>query len=183
MTGPDGEALRVTALAAPGGVAPGEGRLWIGTSSGAYSLPLSALAGAGRKVAAWHPLVFGDPPASTDVVTALADMGDGNGDGAVAGTDDGGLVRLGPRGEVAAVRLTEALANQVNPGAAAGAGPALAFGTQGGGLLLVRAREEALEVARPEGLAGAAVSAVAADRTGWLVGTADGRVVRVRCPE
>lgn len=194
-TGPDGEALRVTALVAGrrsmpepkdpfASLSKGERteaagvRLWIGTPSGAYSLDLAELA-AGHPAAAWRPLVFGEPPAATNVVTALAVLGDA----AVAGTDDGGLVRLGPRGEVSAVRFADALANQVNPGAAAASGSTLAFGTQGGGLLLVRARGPGLEVRRPSGLEGAAVSAVTAGEAGWLVGTADGRVLRVACPE
>ena len=178
-TGPDGEALRVTALAARPDQDGGTGRLWVGTAAGAYSLELAEL-GTGRPAtAAWRPLVFGEPPAATNVVTALAVLGDV----AVAGTDDGGLARIGPHGEVSAVRFADALANQVNPGAAAASGSTLAFGTQGGGLLLVRARGAGLEVRRPSGLDGVAVSAVAAGETGWLVGTADGRVLRVACPE
>lgn len=178
-TGPDGEALRVNALAARPDQDGGTGRLWVGTATGAYSLELAELAAHRPAAAAWRPLVFGDPPAATNVVTALAVLGDA----AVAGTDDGGLARIGPHGEVAAVRFADALANQVNPGAAAASGSTLAFGTQGGGLLLVRARGAGLEVRRPSGLDGVAVSAVAAGETGWLVGTADGRVLRVACPE
>lgn len=187
-TGPDGEALRVTALAAGrsptgsaragrnGPLAAARSRLWIGTSAGAYSVDLEDLTAA--TPAAWHPLVFGDPPAATNVVTALAVLGDA----AVAGTDDGGLVRIGPRGEISAVRFADSVANQVNPGAAATSGSALAFGTQGGGLLLVRARGVGLELRRPSGLENAAVSATAADEESWIIGTPDGRVLRVACP-
>jgi ligand-binding sensor domain-containing protein len=174
---PDGEPLRVNALAAPQGSAPDAARLWIGTAAGAYSVPLASLASPEPR-AAWHPLVFGDPPASTNVVTALAALGDA----AVAGTDDGGLVRIGPGGQVSATHLADALANQVNPGAASAAGPLIAFGTQGGGLLLARARGAKLEILRPSGLEGAAVSAVRADGGRWLVGTSDGRVLRIACP-
>ena len=171
--GPDGEALRVTALAGSA-----TGRLWIGTSSGVYSLDLGQLP-PGRATAAWYPLVFGDPPSSTDVVTALADLGGA----AVAGTDDGGLARVGARGEVSAVRFADALANQVNPGAAAASGSALAFGTQGGGLLVALERGGHLDVRRASGLEELAVSAVARTGDAWLVGTAEGKVLRVRCPE
>ena len=86
--GPDGEILRVTALAATGD------HVWIGTPDGVYEVraPLRAQA------ALWHPLVFGSPGATSNVVTALALAGDG----VVAGTDDGGLVFVDDRGVDAA---------------------------------------------------------------------------------
>jgi hypothetical protein len=190
-TGPSGEPLRVTALAASGG------QLWIGTSSGAYSLPLaSARAPLLARVARWHPLVFGEPPASTNVVTALAPLAGG----VLAGTDDGGAVRIREDGSVSAARLAEPRANEVNPGAAAaleaapGGGAGVLLGTQGGGLLLARASGEALSIAR---LARGEISAVhvlrqAQDERGagderdagssFLVGAADGAVLSGSCP-
>lgn len=172
-TGPAGEPLRVTALAAS------STRLWIGTASGAYALPLAAVeAPLLQRTARWHPLVFGEPPAETNVVTALAVVGGA----VVAGTDDGGLVRIAEDGGAACARFDDARANEVNPGAAASLGGAAAFGTQGGGLLLVRAPPGALEVARPGGLARGEISAVAPEGAGALVGTAEGAVLRLACP-
>jgi hypothetical protein len=169
-TGPAGEPLRVTALAAAGGL------LWIGTASGAYTLPLAAVeAPLLQRTARWHPLVFGEPGAETNVVTALAPLGGG----VVAGTDDGGVVRLDASGEVAALRFADARANEVNPGAAAAIAGAALLGTQGGGLLLVRAG--ALDVVRPRGLARGEISAVAPTAGGALVGDAEGSVRGVRC--
>jgi ligand-binding sensor domain-containing protein len=171
--GPSGEPLRVTALVAAAS------RLWIGTASGAYSLPLATLeAPLLSREARWHPLVFGDPAAETNVVTALAPLADG----AVAGTDDGGIVRLRADGGVTALRFTDARANEVNPGAAAaGAGGAALLGTQGGGLLVARARGPAVEALRVEGLGRTEVSAVGSAGDEILVGTAAGVVSELRC--
>jgi hypothetical protein len=171
--GPSGEPLRVTALAA------GASRLWIGTASGAYSLPVATLeAPLLSREARWHPLVFGDPAAETNVVTALAPLADG----AVAGTDDGGIVRLRADGGVTALRFTDARANEVNPGAAAvEPGGAALLGTQGGGLLVARARGAAVEASRVGGLGRAEASAVALAGDGILVGTAAGVVSELRC--
>jgi ligand-binding sensor domain-containing protein len=172
-TGPSGEPLRVTALAA------GATRLWIGTASGAYSLPLaSAEAPLLARTARWHPLVFGDPPAETNVVTALAPLAGG----ALAGTDDGGVVRLGDDGAVSALRFADARANEVNPGAAAAAqGGAVLAGTQGGGILLVRPEGAGLAGLRLAALGRAEASALRAEGEQILVGTADGTVREVRC--
>jgi hypothetical protein len=172
-TGPSGEPLRVTALAA------GAATLWIGTASGAYSLPLaSATAPLLARTARWHPLVFGDPPAETNVVTALAPLVDG----AVAGTDDGGVVRLGEGGAVAALRFAEPRANEVNPGAMAPAsGGAILAGTQGGGVLRVRAEGAGLAAVRLDAPGRAEASALHADGERVLVGAAGGTVSEVRC--
>jgi ligand-binding sensor domain-containing protein len=169
--GPAGERLRVTALAA------GPTALWIGTASGAYVLTLSSLEaplGAPR-TARWHPLVFGDPPAETNVVTALVPLGAG----AVAGTDDGGVVRLREDGGSSAVRFADARANEVNPGAAAAAGGAAVLGTQGGGALVLRRERDATSAARLAALGHAEVSAVSGDGDRILVGLADGSVQEV----
>jgi hypothetical protein len=172
-TGPSGEPLRVTALAA------GAARLWIGTASGAYSLPLAAVeAPLLARTARWHPLVFGDPPAETNVVTALAPLADG----ALAGTDDGGVVRLGEGGAVTALRFADPRANEVNPGAAVPApGGGVLAGTQGGGVLLVRPAGAALSAVRLAALGRAEASALRAEGERVLVGGADGAVVEVRC--
>jgi hypothetical protein len=170
--GPSGEPLRVTALAASGS------HLWIGTSSGAYSLPLAtAAAPLLARAARWHPLVFGDPPAETNVVTALAPLGDG----AVVGTDDGGVVRVRGDGGVAALRFADARANEVNPGAAAAVAGAAAIGTQGAGVLLVRAEGDGLSAVRLASPGRAEVSAVHATGERVLAGTAGGRVIELRC--
>jgi ligand-binding sensor domain-containing protein len=173
--GPGGEPLRVTALAASAT------RLWIGTASGAYSLPLATLeAPLLARTARWHPLVFGSPPAETNVVTALASLADG----ALAGTDDGGVVRLGDGGAVSALRFADPRANEVNPGAAVAApGGAVLAGTQGGGVLLVRPAGAALAAERLQALARAEVSALRTDGARVLAGTAQGAVLEVRCAE
>jgi ligand-binding sensor domain-containing protein len=175
LLGGDDASPRVNALAA------GRSALWIGTPAGALAVPLGsdgALAGPAR----WIPLVFGVPAgatgARTDVVTALAPLGDG----ALAGTDDGGLVRLGPDGGVAALRLAGARDNDVNPGAMLADGERVLAGTQGGGLLAVDLSAGVLAVRRPEATAALAISAVARGSSGWLAGTSDGRVLELRCP-
>jgi ligand-binding sensor domain-containing protein len=139
--GPEGEPLRVTALAAS------DERLWIGTAEGVYALstPLRA------EVASWHPLVFGAPAASTNVVTALALLDDG----VLAGTDDGGLVRV-TIGGVQALPFGDARANDVNPG-------------------LVRFAPSGLVAARPRDWPRARVSAVAAGGR-LYVGTEEGEL-------
>ncbi|HLL55148.1 MAG TPA: hypothetical protein VK447_16450, partial [Myxococcaceae bacterium] len=119
--GPDGEGIRVTALALSGDT------LWIGSPNGAYSLPVRTLRQVSAPVARWHPLVFGEEPADTNVVLSLAPLGDG----VVAGTDNGGLVRLDAKGGVKALRFQEARANEANPGAFASADGTAFFGTQG----------------------------------------------------
>lgn len=164
------EPLRVTALAA------GVDALWIGTSDGVLAVSLAS-AVAGSAHARSIPLVFGEPPARTNVVVALAALGDR----AVAGTDDGGLVLVGRDGRVSALLLDVARANEVNPGAAAAFAGATALGTQGAGLLLARERAGRLEATRTAGLPSASVSALARDGDALLVGTDDGAVLRVRC--
>jgi hypothetical protein len=173
VAGPSGETLRVTALAA------GAARLWIGTTSGAYSLPLAtAESPLVARTARWQPLVFGEPPAETNVVTALAPVAGG----AVAGTDDGGVVRLGDDGAVSALRFVDARANEVNPGAAAAwPGGAAAIGTQGGGLLVVRARGPAVAAVRVGVIGRAEISALWASGERLLVATTSGQVSEVRC--
>lgn len=170
--GPAGEPIRVTALAASGG------RLWIGTPSGAYALPLAtARAPLLARTARWVPLVFGDPPAVTNVVTALAPLQGG----VVAGTDDGGVVRIREDGTVGAARFADPRANEVNPGAAAAGADGVLVGTQGGGVLLARARGSGLAVAR---IAPGEISALHAGHAGpeVLAGTADGAVLAGPCP-
>jgi hypothetical protein len=168
--GPAGEPLRVTALAASGGT------LWIGTASGAYSLPLATVeAPLLARTARWHPLVFGEPPAETNVVTALAPLADG----VVAGTDDGGVVRVGADGRVEAVRLHDPRANEVNPGAAAAVPGGALLGTQGGGVLHAAERQGRLDVRR---VAAGEVSALFADGAVLVAGRANGAVVAGPCP-
>jgi hypothetical protein len=171
--GPAGEPLRPTALAASGD------RLWIGTASGVYALSLRSLdAPLLARTASWHPLVFGEPGAETNVVTALAPL-DG---GVVAGTDDGGLVLVRADGRVAATRFADARANEVNPGAAAVApGGAVLAGTQGGGALVARTGAAGLDVLRAGGRVPLEISAVAPAAGGALLGVADGAVVRIAC--
>jgi len=153
--GPAGETLRVTALA------PTTAALYIGTADGVYRLarPLGS-----QVAAAWHPLVFGTPPAATNVVTALAPLGDG----VVAGTDDGGLV-LVSAAAVRALPFWEARANDVNPGALAPMGNGVVVGTEGAGLLALDPQAATVRRLGPR----AAVSAVAAGARLWF-GTADG---------
>jgi ligand-binding sensor domain-containing protein len=156
--GPDGEPLRVTALAAS------SARVWIGTATGVYALsrPLHA------EVARWYPLVFGVPPASTDVVTALVPLDDG----VLAGTDDGGLARVTVEG-VQALPFSDRRANDVNPGALARLGDGVFVGTEGAGLLRVAA--SGAVAARPRDWPRARVSAVAAGAR-LYVGTEEGEL-------
>ena len=170
VRGPMGDPIRVNALAVSGAI------LWLGSWDGAYSLPVAALPRVPPLAARWHPLVFGSPPAQTNVVTALAPLGDG----ALAGTDDGGLVRISPAG-IAAARFAEARANEVNPGAAVAFGAAAVVGTQGGGLLLASLEQGFLRVGRPRGWPEAQVSALRVTEAGLLVATTDGRVLSVEC--
>ncbi len=170
LKGPEGQLIRVAALAASGPL------LWIGTADGAFSVPVADLEG-GAAVARWQPLVFGDPPADTGVVTAIVPFGDG----ALAGTDDGGLVRLSPDGGVSAVRFSDPRANEVNPLAAARWGSGAIFGTQGGGLLHATFDGGAMAVGRPRGWPVPQVSALRAGPGGLFAGAADGRVLAVEC--
>jgi hypothetical protein len=163
---------RVTALAAGAEV------LWAGTSDGVLAVPLTA-ALSGRAAARWIPLVFGEPPARTNVVVALAPLGAG----AVAGTDDGGLVLVAPDGRASALLFDVARANEANPGAAAALPGAAALGTQGAGLLLARERGGRLTAARAAGFPSASASAVARDGDALLAGTEEGAVLRVRCDD
>jgi hypothetical protein len=172
VSGPGGEPLRVTALAATAT------SLWIGTSSGAYAVPIaSAAAPLLSRTARSVPLVFGEPPAETNVVTALAPLSGG----AVAGTDDGGVVRLDEGGPASALRFADPRANEVNPGAAAAFGAGALLGTQGGGVLLVTANGGGLAAARLDAPGRAAASALHVAGERILVGEAGGAVREVRC--
>ena len=140
--GPDGEILRVTAIAVDAT------RIWIGTPDGVYALraPLRA------QVAVWHPLVFGSPGASSNVVTALAAFADG----VVAGTDDGGLVLVDER-TVDARPFADRRANDINPGALVACDGRIFAGSEGAGLIALDAtRTHARKVGWP-----ARISAVA----------------------
>lgn len=141
--GPEGETLRITALAAAAD------RLWIGTPDGVYALALPAAA----RVAAWRPLVFGSPGASSNVVTALAPLGAG----VLAGTDDGGTVFVDDGG-VAARPFAERRANDVNPGALAPTRGGVFVGTEGAGLIALD--DTRTHARRLGGTGGARISAV-----------------------
>jgi hypothetical protein len=156
--GPEGEVLRVTALAV------GRQRLYIGTADGAYSLARPVH----REIARWHPLVFGDSPSQTNVVTALAPFGDD----ALAGTDDGGLVLVG---SAVAMPFTDVRANVVNAGAMAAHGAAIFIGTEGGGLIRIDAD---MAVARPTHFPATRISAIASAAR-LYVGTDTGEVFSV----
>jgi ligand-binding sensor domain-containing protein len=170
--GPSGETLRATALAATAA------RLWIGTPDGVYALPRPL--GATAPVARWHPLVFGTPPARTNVVTALAPFGDG----VLAGTDDGGVV-LVRDGGVAALPFADIPANDVNPGAMARTADAVFVGTEGAGLLRVDAALAA--ATRPRDLPATRISAVAvavvAGGAQLYAGTEEGELWRLAAPQ
>ncbi len=151
--GPEGETLRVTALAAT------RDRVWIGTSDGVYTIatPLR------RQVAQWRPLVFGTPAASTNIVTALV----ADGEGVVAGTDDGGIVFVDER-EAHASAFAARDADRINPGALARVGGITVVGSDAGLVSVDRGR--ARRFAR------GAVSTVAADAFTVWYGDDAGRV-------
>jgi ligand-binding sensor domain-containing protein len=153
--GPDGETLRVTALAATGD------HVWIGTPDGVYEVraPLHAQA------ALWHPLVFGSPGASSNVVTALALSGDG----VVAGTDDGGLVFVDDRG-VDARPFADRRANDINPGALVALDGRVFAGSEGAGLVALDATRAHARRVGPLGR----ISAVAVTRSQILFGSEEG---------
>ena len=161
--GPDGETLRVTALAVA------RDRVFIGTPDGVYTIAAPPAAGA---VAVWHPLVFGSPGASSNVVTALAPFGDG----VLAGTDDGGTVFVS-MSAIAARPFADARANDVNPGALARVAGGVFVGTEGAGLIAVDdARRHARRLG---GTAGARISAVSAAASQLWFGSEEGALYTV----
>lgn len=170
LTAHDGSSIRVTAMAATAH------RLWLGSPNGVHSAALEALESAVVVRAAWHPLVFGEQAARTNVVLALAPWGEG----VLAGTDNGGVVLVDEH-ETRAFELDERHANEVNPGAVAVWGDRVLFGTQGGGLIAVETRGVGLAASRPGGWSLPRVSAVGAAAR-ILVGGEDGGVFRVESP-
>jgi outer membrane protein assembly factor BamB len=158
----DGETLRVTALALNGDV------LWIGTPDGVYAVDTSSH----TKVGAWHALVFGQPAASTNVVTALTAFGDG----VLVGTDDGGVVFVDDQVTHAAP-FAERAANGVSPGAIARIGDVAVVGTEGGGLLAIHGKlnERSFNSAAHRVAFGNVSAVTAANGTLWF-GREDGRV-------
>lgn len=153
--GPDGEVLRITALAVA------TDRLWIGTPDGVYEVRAPFRA----QVAMWHPLVFGSPGATSNVVTALATI-DG---GVVAGTDDGGLVFVDDR-TIDARPFADRRANDINPGALVFHDGRVLAGSEGAGLIaLDAARAHARKIGTP-----ARVSAVTATRAAVWFGSEEG---------
>jgi hypothetical protein len=163
LRGPDGEPIRVTALATAAA------RLYLGSPAGLYSLPLPLLQAA---PAEWQPLVFGTPGARSNVVTALAPIGDG----VLAGTDDAGVAFVSGSG-VRALAFDDPGANDVNPGAMTVAGGGVVVGTQGGGLVRVTLAGASPRGSRPRGWPLPRVSAVG-ER---FIGSDDGRVFAVAC--
>jgi Ca-activated chloride channel family protein len=156
------EELRVTALARAGG------RLYVGSSDGVWSVAWPLVSGSSQH----HPLVFGAPAAKSNVVTALVAAGGG----VVAGTDDAGLVLIGPAG-VQALHTGDRLADQINPGALVAHGGRVLAGSAAGVLALDPARPDELGHARDT-----AVTALACDALGCVLGYDDGALV-VRLPE
>ena len=140
----------------------------MGTPEGVYivAAPLSA------GVAAWHPLVFGSPGATSNVVTALAPLADG----VLAGTDDGGTVFVDDAG-VAARPFADARANDVSPGALAPVAGGVFVGTEGAGLIALD--EHRRRACRFGGTAGARISAVTARDAALWFGSDDGAVYSV----
>jgi hypothetical protein len=99
------------------------------------------------------------------VVTALASWSDG----VLAGTDDGGVVRVDHK-RARATRFGEPRANEINPGALVRIGDSVYAGTQGAGLL----RIDRDGTSRPVDWPAAQVSALARDGKRLLAGGADG---------
>jgi hypothetical protein len=177
LRGPDGETIRVTALAASAG------RLYLGSPSGVYSvaLPLRATdAGTAATVAHWHPLVFGAPAATSNVVTALTALPTG----VLAGTDDGGAVLLSTAGVVRALPFAEPAANGINPGAVLStADGTVLLGTEGGGLVRLvldpaAGASGSARASRPAAWPHPQISAVSTSASGCLLlGAADGALL------
>ncbi len=140
--------------------------LYVGTPSGIYTVTRVDLAGE-QMFATWRPIVFGEPGAETNVVTALAALPDG----VLAGTDDGGVVHL-DADRARATRFGEPRANEINPGALVRVGDAIYAGTQGAGLL----RIDRQGTSRPANWPAPQVSALASDGKQLRVGAADGTI-------
>jgi hypothetical protein len=165
VTGPAGEPLRPTALAA------GPKRLWIGTASGTYSLAPALLDPALlSRTAGFHAR----PDRDDAGITALAPLGDG----AVAGTDGGGVVWLGEDGGATASRFEDPRADAVSPGAAGACGDAALLGTAAGALL-VRPAGAAIAAARAGSLGRTGISAIRIGGDRVLVGTTAGAVLEL----
>jgi hypothetical protein len=144
--------------------------VWLGSPAGVYSLPWP-LPPPGTP-ARWQPLVYGAPPADSNVVTALAPLADG----VLAGTDDGGVVFVGDAG-VRAQPFAERAANLVNAGACLTWDGGVVCGTEGAGLLRVLQTSVRTVALRPAGWPIARVSALApAGDNRLFVGAADGRL-------
>ncbi|HEX8952604.1 MAG TPA: hypothetical protein VF945_12200, partial [Polyangia bacterium] len=122
--------------------------------------------------AAWHPLVFGSPGASSNVVTALAPFADG----VLAGTDDGGTVFVGDR-TVDARPFSERRANDVNPGALARVAGGVFVGTEGAGLIALD--DTRTHARRLGGTAAARISAVHAGDAQLWFGSEEGALYTV----
>src|SRR5262249_15015292 len=144
-------------------------RIFIGTPDGVYEVraPLRA------QGALWHPLVFGSPGATSNVVTALAPFADG----VVAGTDDGGLVFVDDHG-VDARPFSDRRGNDINPGPPVARDGRIFAGSQGGGLIaLDAARSRARKVGTP-----ARVSAVSTSATDIWFGSEEGALYVTPAP-